>query len=418
MLPSRAILFVLFIVFSITLIIGGLLMFADLEQIQLQENLWEQRILNNLQSGTAILKSSHSEIKKQTIDLYNKEADSLTIEKYWWGLFQVGTVEAFKTFPNQRIAYRKTILYGSELKAEQKAALYLKDNDQPLSMAGTTVIKGDVFLPRAGAKRAYVNGQGFVGTQLFDGQQQQSKRYIPKLNETPFLPIIEYFIKGFPKGNARLSDTIQQSFYENTTIIHDNIIYLDKQYIKGKVLLLADSLVYLSPNCYLENVVIIAPYILIDKGFKGQIQAFASKFIRVGENVKLTYPSVAMVLKTVETPTIFQNIIVEKNAIIHGLIGVYQFNKIDLPAIPTLEIKATATVIGQIYTNEKIYLQGQVFGNVTCAGFRVQTAGSIYDNHIFNTTIDYSKLSNDYISPAFLENVVANQVLKMMNDES
>jgi carbonic anhydrase/acetyltransferase-like protein (isoleucine patch superfamily) len=158
-------------------------------------------------------------------------------------------------------------------------------------------------------------------------------------------------------------------------------------------------------------VVIIAPYILIDKGFKGQIQAFASKFIRIGEEVNLTYPSIAMVLKTELTPTIPQNMIIEKNATIHGLIGVYQFNKTDLPPIPSLDIKATATVIGQVYTNEKIYLQGQVFGNVTCAGFRVQTAASIYDNHIFNTTIDYSKRPNDYLSPAFLEKTVANQVI-------
>jgi hypothetical protein len=384
-------------------------MLSDLEQIQLQENLWEQRVLNNLKSGTAIVQTLNTTIEKQTIDLFNTEMDSVTIEKYWWGLFQVGTVEAFKTFPNRRIAYRKAILYGSELKTEQKAALYLKDNNQPLAMAGTTVIKGDVFLPRAGAKRAYVNGQGFSGTQLFEGKKQQSKRYIPKLNEAPFLPIIEYLVKGFPKSNAQLNDTLRQSFYENSMIIHDNIIYLDKHYIKGKVILMADSLVYISPNCYLENVVIIAPYILIDKGFKGQIQAFASKFIRIGEEVNLTYPSIAMVLKTELTPTIPQNMIIEKNATIHGLIGVYQFNKTDLPPIPSLDIKATATVIGQVYTNEKIYLQGQVFGNVTCAGFRVQTAASIYDNHIFNTTIDYSKRPNTYLSPAFLEKTVINE---------
>jgi hypothetical protein len=411
MLPARAILFVLFIIFAITLIIGSLLMLSDLEQIQLQGNLWEQRILNNLKSGEAIVQSSTETIEKQTIDLFNAEMDSVTIEKTWWGLFQVGTVEAFKTFPEQQIAYRKAIMYGSQLKREQQAALYLRDNNQPLALAGKTIIKGDVFLPRAGAKRAYINGQGFSEMQLFEGKQQQSKRYIPKLNETPFLPIIKYLVKGFPNSNARLSDTLRQPFYENTTIIHDNIIYLDKQYIKGKVMLMADSLVYISPNSYLENVIIIAPYILIDKGFKGQIQAFASKFIRVGKGVTLTYPSITMVLKTAETPTITQNIIVEKNAIIHGLVGVYQFNKTDLPSIPSLALQENTTVIGQVYSNEKLYLQGNIFGNVTCAGFRVQAAASIYDNHLFNTTIDYSKRPNTYFSPTFLEKTNANEVI-------
>lgn len=411
MLPSRAILFVLFIIFAITLIIGSLLMLSDLQQQRLQDNLWEQRVLNNLQSGEAILRSSNSEIEKQTIDLYRNEEDSLTIEKYWWGLFQVGTVEAFKTFANKRIEYQKAKLFGSPLKAEQKVALYLKDNNQPLALAGKTVIKGDVYLPRAGAKRAYVNGQGFIGTQLFEGKQNQSKRYIPKPNETPFLPIINYFINGFPKSTTQLQDTIRQSFYNEMAIIQSNTIYLDKEYIQGKVMLMADSLVYISPNCYLENVIIIAPYILIDKGFKGQIQAFASKFIRISDDVNLTYPSIAMVLKTEPLNYLPQNLIIEKNATINGLVGVYQFNETETPKIPTINIKEKATIIGQVYSNEKLYLQGQVFGNVTCAGFRTQAGASIYDNHLFNTTIDETQRPNTYLSPTFLEKMNANEVI-------
>lgn len=410
MLPSRAILFVLFIIFAMTLIIGSLLMLSDLQQQQLQDNLWEQRVLNNLQSGEAILRTATETIEKQTIDLYNKETDSITIQKYWWGLFQVGTVAAFKTFTNKKIEYRKAKLFGSPLTTEQKAALYIKDNNQPLALAGRTVIKGDVYLSRAGAKRAYVNGQGFVGTTLFEGKQHQSKRYIPKLNETPFLPIINYFVNGFPTSTVQLQDTIRQSFYEETAIIQSDIIYLDKQYIKGKVILMADSLVYVSPNCHLENVVIIAPYILIDKGFRGQIQAFASKFIRIGENVDLTYPSIAMVLKTEPLSYLPQNLIIEKNAKVNGLVSVYQFQKMDLPpSIPSIEIKENTTIIGQIYTNEKIHIKGNVFGNITCAGFRTQAAASIYDNHLFNVTIDQNQRPNNYISPAFLEKMIVNQ---------
>ena len=88
-------------------------MLSDLQQQRLQDNLWEQRVLNNLQSGEAILRSSNSEIEKQTIDLYRNEEDSLTIEKYWWGLFQVGTVKAFKTFTNKRIEYQKAKLFAT-----------------------------------------------------------------------------------------------------------------------------------------------------------------------------------------------------------------------------------------------------------------------------------------------------------------
>ncbi len=409
MLPSRAILFVLFIIFAITLIIGSLLMLSDLQQQQLQDNLWEQRVLNNLQSGEEILRSSNSEIEKQTIDLFDNEEDSLTIEKYWWGLFQVGTVKTFKTFTNKRIEYQKAKLFGSPLKAEQKAALYLKDNNQPLALAGKTIIKGDVYLPRAGAKRAYVNGQGFVGTKLFDGKQNQSKRYIPKPNEAPFLPIINYFVNGFPKSNTQLQDTIRQSFYDETLIIQNDIIYLDKQYIQGKVMLMADSLIYISPKCHLENVIVIAPYILIDKGFQGQIQAFASKFIRIGENVNLEYPSITMVLKTEPLNYLQENFIIEKNSRVKGLVGIYQFKKQETPKIPTLIIKENATITGQVYTNEKVNLKGTIHGNITCAGFRTQAAASIYDNHLFNITIDNSQRPINYISPAFLEKTKVNE---------
>jgi hypothetical protein len=415
MLPARAILFVLFIIFAITLIVGGLLLLSDLQQVQLEENLWEQRVLNNLKSGEAILKTSTATISKQTIDLFDTKIDSITIEKYWWGLFQIGTIEAFKTFSNRSLNYRKVLFFGSSLKEEQKSALYLKDVDQPLALAGKIKIKGNVFLPRAGAKRAYINGEGFLGTQLFEGKQKQSKRYIPKINETPFLPMIDYFVNNFPESNAQLKDTLRQSFHNETKIIRNEIIYLDKQYLQGKIILMADSLVYIGSNAYLENVIIIAPYILIDKGFQGQIQAFASKFIRIGENVNLSYPSIAMVLKTEGTPMIEKNLIIEKNATIQGLVSLYQFKKMDLPAIPSMEIQKEATIIGQVYSNEKLYLEGQVFGNVTCAGFRVQTSASIYDNHLYNTTIDFSKLPKTYVSPSFLEGMKSSELIFDVN---
>lgn len=411
MIPARAILLVLFIIFSISLLLGGLLKLSQLNETLLEDNLWEQRVLNNLQSGKTILTASDKTIEQQSMDLFDKEMDSITIEKYWWGLFQVGTVEAFKTFSNRSLNYRKALFYGSSLKEEQKAALYLKDIDQPLAVAGKTKIKGNVFIPRAGAKRAYINGEGFLGTQLFEGKQKQSKRYIPKINETPFLPMIDYFVNGFPKSNTVLQDTLRQPFYKETKIIRNEIIYLDQQYLEGRILVIADSLVYIGANVHLENIIVIAPYILIDKGFKGQLQAFASKFIRIGENVNLSYPSIAMVLKKEATPTIEKNLIIEKNTTVQGLVSLYQFKKMDLPAIPSIDIQKEATVIGQVYSNEKLYLDGQVFGNVTCAGFRVQTSASIYDNHLYNTTIDFSKLPKDYVSPSFLENMKSNKLI-------
>lgn len=54
-----------------------------------------------------------------------------------------------------------------------------------------------------------------------------------------------------------------------TLVVKGNLPLLQNEYISGKVVLISDSLIGISSNCHLEDVIVIAPEIKISDGFSG-----------------------------------------------------------------------------------------------------------------------------------------------------
>ena len=147
--------------------------YSDLSRIQL-----------NAASGVSLLLSNQQTINSgddKIIDLFGKGIDSVHLKKNNWGAFDVGVSEAF----SKHNRYRKILLMGGIFSKDTALALYLEDEDKPLSLCGETVIKGTCFLPKAGVKRAYIEGQNFVGEKLIDGGVKESKKIIPGVDKIP-----------------------------------------------------------------------------------------------------------------------------------------------------------------------------------------------------------------------------------------
>ncbi|MFH6996253.1 hypothetical protein ACHRWY_27650, partial [Flavobacterium sp. FlaQc-48] len=64
---------------------------------------------------------------------------------------------------------------------------------------------------------------------------------------------------------------------------------------KGNFILRSEDSIRVKKNTVLEDVILIAPKITFEEGFKGTVQAFASKGIELEEKVTLKYPSVICV---------------------------------------------------------------------------------------------------------------------------
>lgn len=362
----------------------------------------EWQLVQNSTSGIEFLKSQKGTFDRQTIDLFAQTTDSVLLEKKIWGLFEIATAEAFHQTSKGRLSHRKIALLGSPPSADwEKAALYLRDGFKPLTLAGQTQITGDAFLPKSGVKGGYVNGQAYSGKELIFGEKKSSTANMPEIEETLIQHQFNQFLLQQTHYFFQLPDSIENSFFEPTIIAKDSVIYIDQQLLKGNICLVADSLVYIGRNTIVENILIYAPAIYIEEGFQGNLQAFATHYLEISPNVKLTYPSVIALLQpdTVKQPSLAY---FRKEANLQGLLLIHDAKKGNPVPIPRIEKESL--IEGQIFSNSsRLDFQGILHGNLTTAGMRLRTSTSQYENHLWNTTIDATQRPDFYLSPVLFK---------------
>ena len=407
-LPARALLYVLFITLLIAIISGSLISLAHIKNNQINEYLLQLQLIRNVDSGIALLKASEEiTIPTTDLDLFSNQQDSITYEKKDWGLLKVGLVTAFKSKRFGSRQLQKAVLLGDTLQKEQKAALYVQDDNKPLAVVGKNIIKGDAYLSNTGIKQGYVGGLGFNGSIPLEGTLKRSSRSLPLTHEERLSSLLLNIYSG--TTTQPFVDSLYQSFFDDTYHLTGSTIYLDKTILKGNIVVQADSIIYVSSNSKLQDVLLFAPYIIFEKEFEGRCQVFASEYIELQENVHLAYPSVLCLLQSVNS-TENSKIELKDHSSIEGLLLYHQFAAID----KQLMIPKTVRINGQVFVDATLQLEGVVYGNITCRGFRVKTPSSIYDNHLMDATIDYTKLQKDYLSPCFLQTNTGNRVINQV----
>lgn len=406
-LPARALFFAIFVVLMVGLISGALITLAHLQQTRLTYNLLEQEVIRNTNSGFQLLLAQDASTK-QWIDLFEKEKDSVFIKKEPWGLFDIFYTKAIKSTISKSFTHEKTALMGCQLNEIQQSALYLVDNFRQLSLAGSTQINGIAYLPKSGVKRGYINGKSFSGKRLINGEQKRSKRSLPAMDKKRLAYIREELSKN--TGISQLESITIQSFSDSTLEITAPTVYLKNQNLQGNIIIRSDSLIYIGRDANLENVLLFAPNIIFEKGFRGNIQAFATNSIMVQEGVELKYPSVLGLLPNYISNTIQQGIFIKKETVMEGLVFTALQNHRQPPIL--LKIEKEAEVIGEIYSSTKMDIRGNVKGHISTFGFIYQTPASLFDNHLMDVKFDYAQRPAVYKSPLFFNEAKANQVVK------
>ena len=62
-----------------------------------------------------------------------------------------------------------------------------------------------------------------------------------------------------------------------------------------------------------------------------------------------------------------------------------------------------------------IELKGDVWGSVYCDKFILSTSSSVYENHLLDATIDFSRLSKHYVGINVLDDAANKKVIKWLN---
>nr|WP_299214000.1 hypothetical protein [uncultured Allomuricauda sp.] len=332
------------------------------------------------------------------LNLHLDDGIQVTTIKSYWGIFEkYSTVSQFR-----KTRFVKTALVGGGMEHDFPA-LYLKDNNRPMIIAGKSKITGNAYLPKQGIRPGTIGGRFYQFASPVYGNLKNSTSTLPSL-----YPVLKNYLKrllveetgSFGQNTVRFSRNLKHanSFGSPTQYIYGDVLRLSGVDLRGNIIVKATEQIIISADCYIKDIVLVAPEITIENKFRGTLQAIASDNIKVGKGVVLEYPSTLVVERGKKTNPKEQreaNIKIEKGAMVKGIVAYFE-NSEEGIYFPQIAVAENASVLGEIYCEKNLELKGDVIGNVTTDAFMAMENGSVYQNHLFNGTINASLLPMEY----------------------
>jgi len=401
MLKASALYMVIIIALVIGVICSSLIASAYFYRAQYQKTARYSLLQNNLTSGINILLAGDDTTYEQekTFSLFQTETDTVTINRIFWGLYDIGTVKAFI----QKDTLYQSLSIAHTLDSGKWAVLYLPDDERPLAVSGKTRIKGNVFIPPAGVNQAYIDNQAYSGDKrLIIGKIQNSQKTLPALNAARLEKFKELLDQKHDTISILSGDTLQNSFLQATRVFsfRKKVTTLQNICLKGNIILFSDTTLTIDSTASLTNVLVFARSIIVKSGFRGQCQLYATDTIGVGQRALFSYPSCLGILRfgAITGKPTEAKINLQSNCSFSGLIFTYE--KAKNVFAPLIDIGKNTKIKGQVYSQGllEFHDQAEVDGSVFTATFLYQTSFTRYENYINNTTLDESLLSPYYLT--------------------
>lgn len=383
----------LYIVIVISLILSvfcsALIASAYYYRLALIDRNLEDRLAANLYSAANLVLTTNAGAEHEFLDLYGQGLDSVVASSSQWGLYKKFSIQSY----SGRKRLRKSFLAGYPLKDKFASALYIADLNRPISLCGSTHLKGECYLPKAGVQRAYIAGKSFLGDKLVDGQILQSTSYLPELRgkerlgelftQKPAYKVMDFF-------DLDLDQPLTNSYNDSALFIQSAFPVRLSSAISGHVLIYSEAEIHIASSARLKDIIVVAPYITIADQFEGSIQVFASDSIRLGKGAKLQYPS-AIVLRQRESPLGNSVVLLEQDSECSGLVMAVRQKESQYDC--TIKLKPGSRVHGQVYSEGYADIEGTIAGNLTTQKVIFKNPNSTYVNHFMDAKIDYSLLS-------------------------
>lgn len=402
MVRASALYLVIVIALVIALICSSLVAVAYFYRAEYQKKFRYDQLNNNVQSGINLLLASPDSayLQPTPIGLFGSNADSIVVQSKTWGIFEVGTVKAFR----QKDTIYKVFSIAQPIDSGKWAALYIADNDRPLSVSGKTRIEGNAFLPKAGIQTAYVDNKAYEGDKrLVVGKKLTSEKKLPVLDDTRLSRLERNFhVKGH---KSPLPDSASRSFLKPTQVLDfENEPYtLSKLSLEGNILLHSDTTLTIDSSVKLNNVLVFAKTIVVQGGFKGTCQLFASDSISVAKNCRFSYPSCLGIIRSATAKFATQaKIAIGETCTINGNIFTWEKSPGQLKPLITLAKKDT--VKGQIYSQDALAFKDAcvIYGSIFSTRFLYQNSFTLYENYLINLQLNSNELSPYYLSSGLL----------------
>jgi hypothetical protein len=421
MIKASSLFYAIVISILIAIISSCLILFSSLSHLEFLNYEILQRLNLNADSGINLLLTDQSLVspgEKTYLDLYNKGNDSVELHLKPWGAHEIAISMA--TFQNKKATRIAQI--GSFTDSADLYSIYLADENKILALSGKTLIKGTAYLPKAGVKRAYIEGQNFSGNKLIEGDIKTSQTKLPEFNKNIFTYIQKVFANKIISDhdsvveikNELSTDTLKNSFLSPTILFRSSAsITINEGVFSGNIAIISSNKIHISNGAILNDIILFAPKITIGEDVKGNFQAFATDTILIAKNVSLSYPSVLGLVTTPRSPQV-SSILTEDNDTISGSLFVFKENQ-NQQKHSVIIIKKNVFINGEVYSNDITDVQGTINGSLMCQKILLITPSSVYENHLLNATIDVTKRSGYFTGINILKEDKIKRVVKWFN---
>ncbi|MGV8879434.1 MAG: hypothetical protein ACOH2A_10415 [Sphingobacteriaceae bacterium] len=399
MIKASALYIVIIIALVIAVLCSAMIVAAYFYRMQYQHKSRYDVLQNNLESGISILLAADSATFREEIiiSLYDNETDSVSLKRVKWGLYDVAVVKAFV---REDTVY-KSFMIANVLDSLKWGALYLSDEERPISLSGKTMIRGNAFLPKAGIKEAYIVGKAYKGdSRLVIGEKRSSGNGLPALQKQRLMYLKNMRSINPGADTVLMMDSLSNRFLSTTRTfrIKKKEVLLKNIFLKGNIMICSDTVVVIDSTAILENVIIVARAIVVREGFTGKCQLFATEAITLEKNCWFDYPSALGVMKFDTVSKSQPGIVIGQGVNFSGVIFTYDAKP--NPVNTLIDIKKNAKISGQVFAQGMVRLQDdtEILGSVFTDRFIYQSGATLYENYLINVKIDAGKLSPYYLS--------------------
>lgn len=404
----------LYYVTGIAAIIALLLVsFITLNRLQqlssTQSSNFKETIYTNQQSFRLLQHTDIGYQKPVVIESPTNASLQTTLLKKHWGVFDV--LLASSQLKNEH--FKSVALVG--ITNEYRNGLYLSDHKRPLVVVGTTRIEGNAKLPQKGMKTGTIGGQNYYNQKLLYGRSTVSTQNLPKLKNRDYLQQITNEILSeevnFEYWGAQTRKPL--SFWQATKIVYaQGSVDLEEISLSGNYIVQSENRIRVFKTSKLKDVILIAPIIEILDGVQGNFQAFASRELTVGKNCRLQYPTALVFCEGAsQSPMIHKNLPnmqIQEGTSIQGAL-VYISDEGNNSHRAQLKLHANVMLEGELYCERNLDSEAVIHGTVYTDAFVAEQFGAVYQNHLYNCSINAELLPAEYAG-LFIESQETNIV--------
>ncbi len=362
------------------------------KRIEVNYSVKEHLVFDNLLAVNYGAKSTEN---KQSF-LYHAHGDTSRITVKNWGAFRVVTATTF----HRENAIQKTALIGSS-GLYSYATVYVPDNRQALKVCGDTKISGILYGSERGVERGHISGKNYTRDKLIYGDTRKSDKSLPELHESARNLTLESFITGVQKIEMPQKDSVF-SFDGTTSLVSSVEPLVIENKLKGNLIIHSFESISIKNVAQLEHVIIIAPVVTFEKGFRGSAQVIAHEQVILEEQVVLSYPSTLVLNELQENPGLSpRGIYLKEGAmLVGGILMVSQKPNFRKP----LELKIEEAVVGGlIYNIGETEIRGKIHGYTYTNSFTVRIGGGEYKNHLVDAEISSETLPKELVLPQWIK---------------